>query len=588
MIHSITANRASFKPVRLRDDFNVVLADRSPDATDRESRNGSGKTSVVRILHWCLGASADAKHPFRVAEELSAWRFTVTLKIGDRLLGVSRAVEQPNRIELEGEDVVKLVPEARESDDATWLPLDEWKRAIGSLLFGLEPDEIVGPETPNPRALLDYLARLDRDSFIDPFRHFSAQGAADQQIQHSFFLGLDWSYPAKSKALGDEAKKLSDAEDAVAKAVAFQRGAENRAELEGELEARIVNLRREVAKREEELRDFRVLPQYRELEAQASTLTLRIHELATENVVDEQTVDFYRQSLVEEQPADLSKLREVYAEAGVVFGEALNKRMEEVQSFHAQLVENRRGYLASELNRLGRQIEGREAEKAKLDAERRAVMKVLEEHGALEEHQRLQQLLGLRQRELDRLESELGNLRRFETRLAEIRLERQQLVIDARTDMAARRDVITEAVELFGANTAELYEEPGVLNIAVNRDGGYQLRCDIAKGDSQAVQEMVVFAYDLTVAELLTKRGRGPGFLVHDSAIFDGVDERQRAKALVLAQRKARECGFQYLCLLNSDSIPADELPEGFSIEDYVVLRLSDRGEDGGLFGIRF
>jgi uncharacterized protein YydD (DUF2326 family) len=32
------------------------------------------------------------------------------------------------------------------------------------------------------------------------------------------------------------------------------------------------------------------------------------------------------------------------------------------------------------------------------------------------------------------------------------------------------------------------------------------------------------------LTEISLKNGRGPGFLVHDSHLFDGVDERQIAK----------------------------------------------------------
>ncbi len=99
---------------------------------------------------------------------------------------------------------------------------------------------------------------------------------------------------------------------------------------------------------------------------------------------------------------------------------------------------------------------------------------------------------------------------------------------------------------------------------------------------------MMVFCYDLMMAELWAEKGSGPGFLIHDSTIFDGVDERQVAKGLALAERKSRECGFQYICCLNSDAVPWDELPEEIDFRSHVRLELSDEGDDGGLFGMRF
>lgn len=42
---------------------------------------------------------------------------------------------------------------------------------------------------------------------------------------------------------------------------------------------------------------------------------------------------------------------------------------------------------------------------------------------------------------------------------------------------------------------------------------------------------MVIFCFDLTLAVLAHRHGRGPDFLIHDSHLYDGVDERQIAKS---------------------------------------------------------
>lgn len=84
--------------------------------------------------------------------------------------------------------------------------------------------------------------------------------------------------------------------------------------------------------------------------------------------------------------------------------------------------------------------------------------------------------------------------------------------------------------------------------------------------------------------------GAGLGVSIHDSTIFDGVDERQIARALTLAHRSTDEYGFQYICMLNSDQVPWKELPAELDDlrEEHVALELTDAGEAGGLFGIRF
>ena len=70
--------------------------------------------------------------------------------------------------------------------------------------------------------------------------------------------------------------------------------------------------------------------------------------------------------------------------------------------------------------------------------------------------------------------------------------------------------------------------------------------------------------------------------------LFDGVDERQVARALALGAQIADAEGFQYLVTMNSDVLPS-EFPDGFSVESHLLpTTLTDATETGGLFGIRF
>jgi uncharacterized protein YydD (DUF2326 family) len=66
------------------------------------------------------------------------------------------------------------------------------------------------------------------------------------------------------------------------------------------------------------------------------------------------------------------------------------------------------------------------------------------------------------------------------------------------------------------------------------------------------------------------------------------VDERQVALGLQQAQVISEEAGFQYICTLNSDTLPLGEFSEDFDIEQYVRLRLTDDKPSGSLLGRRF
>lgn len=137
------------------------------------------------------------------------------------------------------------------------------------------------------------------------------------------------------------------------------------------------------------------------------------------------------------------------------------------------------------------------------------------------------------------------------------------------------------------ANSETLYEAPGRLIIDIGPTG-YGFQVAIERSSSQGIEQMKVFCYDLMLAQIWSAKATNPGFLVHDSTIFDGVDERQIARALELAAKEAGRHQFQYICCLNSDAIPWKELEDGFDLRPYQRIELTDAYEDGGLLGIRF
>ena len=76
--------------------------------------------------------------------------------------------------------------------------------------------------------------------------------------------------------------------------------------------------------------------------------------------------------------------------------------------------------------------------------------------------------------------------------------------------------------------------------------------------------------------------------MIHDSHLFDGVDERQVVGALAAAAKQVSACGWQYLVTMNSDVMPKT-FPDSFDIAPHILpVRLTDASADGGLFGIRF
>ena len=128
---------------------------------------------------------------------------------------------------------------------------------------------------------------------------------------------------------------------------------------------------------------------------------------------------------------------------------------------------------------------------------------------------------------------------------------------------------------------------PGVLSIDVSKTG-FKFGVSIERSGSHGISNMKIFCYDLTLAQIWAQKQPSPGFLIHDSILFADVDERQKALALELAAKESERLDFQYICTMNSDTIPRNDFSKSFAFDNYVRLKLSDATNDGGLLGTRF
>ena len=580
MISSVRSNMPSFKVVEFTPGFNVILADRTKESMRGDSRNGLGKTTLFDIVHFCLGAGTRRNQGLLVAP-LKGWTFTLEIQIEDRSLAVTRSTGEPNRVQLQG-DVDDLADVGERQNGGLAVRIADWNTFLGEQLFGLSLEEPLPKYQPTFRSLFSYLVRGDRDAFSSPFNHHRNQREWDKQVNNAFLLDLAWQHAGELQQLKDKENALNELRRAAREGL-LQGLIGNL----GNLEAERTRLDSEIRRQSGTLQSFRVHPQYAEIEVTVNELTSRIQQMSNANIADSRLVDLYRSSLEDDQDLDTDELLEVYQEVGVTMPDMVRRRLEEVQDFHRQIVANRRAYLQSEIQKVE---SGRSQRSLELQAaiEKRAQsLQVLQTHGALQEFTALQELhLDLVSRRND-VDNRISDLQRFEQGRSEVRVNRELLLQTARRDFEERREARATAINIFNSNSQALYSAPGnlVVNIA---DTGFSFEVDIIRSGSQGINNMKIFCYDLMLAQLWATKQPSPRLLMHDSTIFDGVDERQIAQSLELAHQEAENNGFQYVCALNSDTLPSNELSPAFDLENFVRLRLTDESEEGGLLGIRY
>lgn len=582
MIRRVFSDLEHFRETVFEPEMNVVIADRADGASDTESTNGLGKTTLIRIIQFCLGSDLSKdkvlNHP-----DLKSVMFGIDFDYQKSVISVKRSTAKDgNEVAvtssfLEGLDLELI----SEEDGFKTITTEDWRRVLTSRLMvrhagGTSLGKL---GSPSFRELAYYYMRIGKAAFVDPKLVFQGQSAASSRLSVSYLLGLNWE---GQKKLDEKRQKSAE----VGKAITVLKAVEE-AEIEslGDLEAERVVMEEAILKKEAEVDDFNVRKDYSEMEERLITIDRKLHELINDNHSDTRLLENYRISAKETPEADADRPVSILRDAGAVFKEEALKSIEQVSEFHEQVYRNRRSFLDTEITNLTMQIKARSSDIQELTDQKTKVMKILSSSGALDSLIQLQRALTDMKGDLEALKSRIDERKKFDRQKDSLGVEITATRTVLKNDLEDRRDGVDEAVALFARYTTHLYGKPAKLGVDV-KTAGYSFHITIDRHGSDGVEQMVVFCFDLMIATLRARRSSTFDTLIHDSALFADVDPRQYGLALQLAYQEAKAEGFQYICCLNAGALPTEQLGD-LPLDTLIRQRLTDDNDRSRLLGIR-
>lgn len=573
----LTANSEKFRDVVFKNGLNLIIGERSSNSSNKNSRNGVGKTSLLQAIDFCLGGSVrDGDSLFKLlGEEI---KFTLYFEVNGTQISVSRQLDDQNLIVVTGQlSDVRLSENPDESIRS--LGLRTWTAWLGDISFGPQTGSNRKTHAPSFRQLIGHLLRFRKDAYIEPFLSFRQQKAGQTQVDNAFLLNLNWNLAVERLELKDRENRL---------------GVLGRKELDeigdeiGELETTRAQETARLNRLRNQIQSFEVLPEYRDIEQRANSTTEQLQNLHNEMLLRSREIQLYQKNIAAMPEQDAEHVLAIFEQAGLVLGNQVVRSLDEVLDFQMQVSANRKTYLEFEINRLEAKQTEMAAEVEHLDAARRQDLSLLESSGALDDFLDLQQRLGALAAALENLTQRIEDLRQL--RKGKTALKQDILQLEERTeqDLQERRTYLETAINLFASIFDELYGEAADLIVTAN-EAGYKFKVNLPRSGSTGTGKVGVIAYDLVISRLWAEQQAGLGFLAHDSVVFDGIDEVQRAGIISIGKQYAEDAGFQYLVTLNSDDLPSKEFERiGLSVDQNCILRLSDVPPEMSLFGERF
>jgi len=566
----LSSTRASFKTVRFnRTGLTLIVGKHSKQQAKNlhATYNGVGKSLLVALLHFCLGASKNKQFE----AHLKGWDFTLTFEHAGKEHRVTRTV---------GEDALQF--------DAKEMKLTPYKDALTALGVFEIPADVGGLSF---RSLISFFLRPARGSYTSPDAAIAQWTPYYRVLYPSFLLGLDFHRVVQKH----DAKKKLDEQTGLAKK--YKEDEDLRAFYVGgkSAEVELVSLKERIAKLEVDLSEFVVARDYSEREAAANSLRARIVEARNEEAILAVRLSDIELALATRPDVTPDRVTRLYTEAKIALPDAVSKRLDEVDAFHARLRENRLLRLGQEQTIALAEQQKWQDSRAVLERELDELLSYLKAHHALGEYTENNRYLSDQTARKRKIEDYLALLDKYTNEAQRIRAEMGTATVQTTEyleGIKAHRDRLMDA---FRTYAREFYgDKPAGLLVRNNDKDDNQIRYDIEvrieHDQADGINDVRIFCFDLVLLAL--RQRHGAEFLFHDSRLFAAMDWHQRLTLFRLADRVTRDNGWQYIATVNEDHIESVREAAGADFGRLFVeprvLELTDEASGvGKLLGVQ-
>lgn len=566
----VYANKESFKTINFNEsglNFIVAKQKNTENRENGKTYNGVGKSLLVNIIHFCMGSQK--KNYTSFCSKLPGWEFYLEFSVAGVKYTSKRTADNPNLITLNGEELI----------------ISKFNTKMESMCFDI-PD---GISNLSFRSLFPFFIRPNKKWYADFNGSAGSFNQYQTMIYNAFLLGLDVFLAEKKHSIKKEQDRIRTLESN------FKNDDLLRDFFTGnkDVALTIVDLQEKIKKLDDDLINFKVAEDYRDIQREADRVEKKLFELNNKIILMQNNIDSINRSLNFETKTTQEDIKKVYEEANIHFSENLLKTLDDLDSFFEKLVTNRRKRLLEQKNRLESENGETSIIAQKMKSEFDNLMKYLGDHQALDV------FLSLSDKRTQ-FGTKLEGLKKYQT----LQLEYKEKLRESEKNQIEQSEATESFLKVFESEIiglrdyfrglAKCFYPNSVAGLTIeNNDGENQQRyiidAKIESDNSDGINNVKIFCYDMTL--LYKGQNHNIDFIFHDSRLFDGIDERQKAELFRILYREFRDSKKQYIATVNQNQLneirnyldPAqfDEI-----VTQNTVLTLTDDDDSEKLLGI--
>ena len=568
----LRANKDSFNQIEFnKSGISIILGKKheteSTSVDKKDTFNSLGKSLSIALIHFCLGSS---KNP-EFEKELSDWIFYLDIEIDDVPMTIARHC---NRQE------VIILNEVEYS-------VNDFKNYLEPKVFNL-PEPFKGLTF---RSLISRFIRPKRSSYTSYWKYIDKEPDYNCLLNNSFLLGISKELVQKKYILKDDHDLISSRKKAIEKDSILKEFFTD--EDVKDVDIKIIELKDELDSLSENIDSFKIAEDYHDIVQQADKLKRTIKSLENELKKYKFALDKIEKSLGIKADVNKTKILKLYEEASVYMPEELLRKLDEVEEFNKNLLDNRSRRLSKEKGDIQASIDSIERDIYRLGNEKNEKLSYLSDKGALDEFTKLTNRQKNLSIQLEKLERYKRLLAEFSNRLELVNQNLSSENIKTNNYLDENSNRIDSIIRTFRTLANNFYnsKKAGITienNTQLNKSRfNISAKIDDDKGDG--VGFIKIFCFDWTLFKL--RKNHSVDFLIHDGRILAEIDPRQVSTLFEVAHSESKDLNVQYIINANENNL--EEIKELMEpkvyqeiIEDNIVLELTDESERTKLLGI--
>lgn len=538
----------------------IVDEPKSLDSSDKQSGNNIGKTTVLRLINFCLGGKGKSIYQSKefknnlneeVKDFLTKKEVVITLKLKDDLDDpLSRQVEIRRNFLSNSKRLLEI--------DGEQVKVKDLDSELKKLIFGYEEDK------PTFNQLKAKNIRDEAERLENTVRVLGNFGKSEEyEALYLFWLGVNYPNAEKKRSLLEE-QKIEDK--------LYRRLIEDNSESKIQQFLKIVE--RDIENLEDKKNSFNINEDY---ESDLESLNEVRAELNL--LYSKQSQLKLRKELIEESRAELerdmaneqtSQIAELYSQAKIIIPN-LQKSYEDIVAFHNQMISEKINFVTKELPSIQDNLIKNVSDIQLNLSKEQQYVETLQKADAIDELQTIISELNGKYEQKGRLEEKSEQLKKTKNTLADI--DKELAIIDE--SIFSLDKVIQERVSTFNGFFSEvsnrLYGEKFAMSASFEQKKNtesyfYKLYIDSLNGQTGTGKKKgEIAAFDISYVKFADKENiPSLHFILHDQ--MEVVDDNQ----IIGLVREVINANCQFVV-----PILRDKLPKELDKPEFQVLSLS-------------